>query len=324
LTYTADAASRPYGSANPALGGTTTGFVGSDTLADATTGTASFTTLANTASNVGSYLVSGSGLAANNGNYVFVQAAANSAALTITPATLTYTADAASRLYGAANPAFSGTVTGFVNAEMQATATTGSASFTTLATTASNVGSYLVTGSGLTANNGNYVFVQASANGTALSITPATLTYTAAPAAVPVGRNPGNLSGTVSGFAAGDTLAQATAGALSWTTPAAAGSGIGTYPISGGGLAAANYVFVLAASNAGALAIGPALVPQQVVDIRAQLLAGLRPIGTGAQVFPGSAAPSGGTMIAFGDKGTTLQIVNGGTRLPDNLANEEE
>jgi hypothetical protein len=30
---------------------------------------------------------------------------------------------------------------------------------------------YLVSGSGLTANNGNYVFVQAAANATALTIT---------------------------------------------------------------------------------------------------------------------------------------------------------
>ncbi|MBI5944446.1 MAG: hypothetical protein HY864_08765, partial [Chloroflexi bacterium] len=60
----------------------------------------------------------------------------------INPATLTYTADAANRDYGSANPAFSGIVTGFVNGENQAGATTGSMSFTSLATATSNAGSY--------------------------------------------------------------------------------------------------------------------------------------------------------------------------------------
>ena len=47
--------------ANPALSGTTTGYQGSDTQANSTTGTLAFTTLATTGSNVGSYLITGSG-----------------------------------------------------------------------------------------------------------------------------------------------------------------------------------------------------------------------------------------------------------------------
>jgi hypothetical protein len=62
---------------------------------------------------VGSYAIDGSGLSAQN--YVFVQAQTNADALTIDPATLTYVADAVSRTYGEDNPAFTGTVTGFVN-----------------------------------------------------------------------------------------------------------------------------------------------------------------------------------------------------------------
>jgi hypothetical protein len=110
-------------------------------------------------------------LTANNGNYTFVQAASNGTALTITPATLTYSANAASRAYGAAIPTLTGTVTGFVGTDTQANATTGTLTFTTTATTTSNVGSYPITGSGLTANNGNYTFVQAAGNATALTIT---------------------------------------------------------------------------------------------------------------------------------------------------------
>ena len=95
------------------------------------------------------------------------------AQLTINPATLTYNAAAASRTYGAANPFLSGTVTGFVNNDTQSSATTGSLAFTTPAAAASNVGSYAINGSGLSASN--YIFVQAAGNSAALVINPATL-----------------------------------------------------------------------------------------------------------------------------------------------------
>jgi hypothetical protein len=170
LTYTATATNRLYGAANPSLTGKVTGFVLGQTQATATTGTLAFTTTATASSNAGSYAITGSGLTANHGNYVFAQAAANATALTIKPATLTYTATAASRLYGAANPTFTGIVGGFVLGQTQATATTGTLAFTTTATPSSAVGSYAITGSGLTANNGNYVFVQAAGNATALTI----------------------------------------------------------------------------------------------------------------------------------------------------------
>ncbi len=131
------------------------------------------------ASPVGSYAVNGSGLSA--GNYVFAQAAGNSTALTINPAILAYTADQASRAYGTANPVFTGTVTGFVNGETQSSATTGTLTFTSPATSASAVGTYAINGSGLSASN--YTFVQAAGNANALTINPAmTLTYVADPA----------------------------------------------------------------------------------------------------------------------------------------------
>ena len=80
------------------------GFVLGQTQATATTGTLSFGTAAVQASNVGSYAINGSGLTANNGNYSFVQTAGNATALTITPATLTYTANAVNQSYGTAIP----------------------------------------------------------------------------------------------------------------------------------------------------------------------------------------------------------------------------
>jgi autotransporter-associated beta strand protein len=272
LTYVADAASRAYGAANPTFTGTVTGFVNSENQAGATTGTLTFTSPATAASAPGNYAIDGSGLTANNGNYVFVQAAGNATALTIgpatvvpvvtvsnkvydgttnatvasrvllgvvgtddvalntndvaffasanvgtaisvtisnltltgsvstnyllstnvvttnadiTPATLTYVADPTNRVYATANPDFTGTVIGFVNGENLASATTGTLTFTSPATIATLPGSYPIDGSGLTANFGNYVFVQAAGNATALTITvntsPVTLNINATP-----------------------------------------------------------------------------------------------------------------------------------------------
>src|SRR5471030_2720518 len=292
LTYTANGATRTYGAANPALGGSVTGFVNADTLATATAGTASFTTLANAASNVGSYLISGSGLTANNGNYVFAQAAANSTALAVTPATLTYTANGASSTYGGTIPALGGTVIGYVNGQNQASATGGTLAFTTLATTASNVGSYLISGSGLTANNGNYVFAQAAANNTALTIGAATLTYTANAASSTYGSAIPGISGTVTGYMNGQTAATATTGTAAFTTLATAASNVGSYLISGSGLTAnnGNYVFAQAAANNTALAVTPATL-----------------------TYTANAASStyGGTIPALG--GTVSGYVNGQT-----------
>src|SRR5262249_7842093 len=95
----------------------------------------------------------------------------------VNQATLTYTANPVTRPYGAANPGFSGTVTGFVNGDTQATATTGTLSFTATATAASGAGSYPINGGGLSASN--YTFVQAASNATVLTITPRVITVTA-------------------------------------------------------------------------------------------------------------------------------------------------
>jgi filamentous hemagglutinin family protein len=89
--------------------------------------------------------------------------------LTVTPATLFYNAASVSRTYGSVNPAFSGTVTGFVNSDTQGSATTGTLVFASTATTTSPAGSYDIDGSGL--NAANYTFVQAPGNATALTIT---------------------------------------------------------------------------------------------------------------------------------------------------------
>jgi hypothetical protein len=111
----------------------------------------------------GSYTVVGT---INDANY---QGSATGT-LVINAATLTYTANVASMTYGSAVPGLSGSVSGFVGTDNQGNATTGTLTFTAAATSSSGVGSYAINGTGLTANNGNYTFVQADGNATALTI----------------------------------------------------------------------------------------------------------------------------------------------------------
>jgi hypothetical protein len=71
---------------------------------------------------------------------------------------------------GAPIPVLTGMVTGFVNGDSLASATTGTLIFTTAATSSSPPGVYAINGSGLSANHGNYIFVQDPGNATALTI----------------------------------------------------------------------------------------------------------------------------------------------------------
>ena len=103
------------------------------------------------------------------GNTNYKMAAEVTTSFNASAATLTYTATPVSRNYGVANPVFTGTVTGFVNTDTQASATTGTLAFISPGTTTSIVGSYAINGSGLSATN--YVFSQAAGNATALTVT---------------------------------------------------------------------------------------------------------------------------------------------------------
>ena len=106
----------------------------------------------------------------------------------VNQATLTVMANNASRSYGTANPAFTSTITGFVNGDTQASVVTGSPRLTTTATIVSPAGTYPITAAlGTLATNNNYMF--AFINGT-LTVTPATgetTTLSVSPATVMYG-----------------------------------------------------------------------------------------------------------------------------------------
>jgi len=113
--------------------------------------------------------------------------------LTVGKATVTVTADAASRAYGAANPAFTAAYSGFVNGDTLATSgVTGAPSLTTTATPASAMGGYpIVAAVGtLAATNYSFTFV----NGT-LTVGKATVTVTADAASRRMGGEPDVHSG---------------------------------------------------------------------------------------------------------------------------------
>lgn len=100
-------------------------------------------------------------------NYMLGQASVQTTA-SIAPATLTYVADPVVGATGLALPPLTGVVTGLVGSDTLGSATQGSLQFTTTATAQSPQGVYPVTGTGLTATN--YVFGQAGANATALTM----------------------------------------------------------------------------------------------------------------------------------------------------------
>jgi filamentous hemagglutinin family protein len=133
-------------------------------------GTAAYTGTSQGARNVGSYAITMGGLYSTQLGYLLSYAPGT---LTINPATLTYTAALSTQGAGQMPAGLTGVVSGFVGSDTLLNATSGAALWSTPATGASPAGIYAITGGGLAANHGNYVFAQAAGNATALTLTPA-------------------------------------------------------------------------------------------------------------------------------------------------------
>ena len=207
LTITADAKTREYGDANPAFTGTYSGEKNSETF------TVGGSTTATATSAVGTYSIVPSVTGATLSNYNVTPV---NGVLTITKATLTITADAKTREYGDANPAFTGTYSGEKNSE---TFTVGGS---TTATATSAVGTYSIVPSvtGATLSNYNVTPV----NGV-LTITKATLTITADAKTREYGDANPAFTGTYSGEKNSETFT------VGGSTTATATSAVGTYSI---------------------------------------------------------------------------------------------
>jgi hypothetical protein len=250
LTVAANNATRVYGAGNPAFTGTVNGAQNGDTF------TESFTTAATATSSVGSYPIVPAASGSNLGNYTIVIV---DGALTVTPAALTATANNATRVYGAANPALGGTVTGAVNGD------TFTESFTTTATAASNVGSYPIVPAVTGPQSNNYAVTLV--NG-ALTVTAAsTSTTLSAPASAASGANvaltatvtssAGTPGGTVTFTSGGATLGTGTLNASGAATLNTTALPAGTNTVTAVYAAAGNF----AASTSPAVSVSVSAAP---------------------------------------------------------------
>jgi hypothetical protein len=258
VLVSADAQSKVYGASDPALTYTVTGLQGTDTAANVVTGALS----RNVGESTGSYAITQGTLAANS-DYT-LSFTANS--LAITPATLTVTAEAQSKVYGSSDPALTYSVAGLQAGDTASTVLTGA-----LMRTAgeSVTASPYAIGQGSLAANGNY----------ALTFVPSTLSITAAPLVVAAvnqtkvygSPDPALAFGIASGALVGTD-------GFSGSLLRAAGENVGTYVIGQGSLTAgANY----ALSYVGAtLAVTPK--PATVVaNSRTKVYGAADPVLTG-------------------------------------------
>jgi hypothetical protein len=171
LTVTANSTNRAYGAANPAFIAGYSGFAnGEDTTV--LTGTPSLTTTATASSTVAGspYAITAAQGSLSAANYSFSYVNGN---LSITPVTLTVSADNKSRPYGTTNPVLTASYSGFANGE-DTNVLSGCPSLSTAADTNSPLGAYPIqTGAG-TLSSGNYSFTLVDGTLTVDSL-PATL-----------------------------------------------------------------------------------------------------------------------------------------------------
>jgi hypothetical protein len=212
LSVVAANTSRLYGAANPTFTGAIAGIQNYDPI------TATYSTVATPASNVGTYAIVPTLSDGGSGKLANYTVTSTNGTLTVTPALLTVTAANASRLYGAANPTFTGTITGIKNGDQI------TASYSTTATLTSPVGTYAITATLLDPSNklGNYTVTVH--NGT-LTVKPAPLTVTPANASREFGTPNPVFTGTITGIKNGDQIT------ASYSTTATLTSPAGTYPI---------------------------------------------------------------------------------------------
>ncbi len=266
IVATADAQSRAYGAANPELTISYAGFVNEETV-EALDELPVAATEATTASAVGEYDITLSG--GVDGNYAFDLVAGT---LTVTPAALVATADDASRAYGAANPAFTGSLTGAVHGDNLSVA------YATSATETSAVGTYDIVPAITDPDEklGNYAV---TLNNGTLTVGKAVIVATADDQSRAYGAaNPG-LTIRYSGFVNEETV-EALDELPVAATEATTGSVVGNHDITVSGGADTNYEFI---PVSGVLTITPVALIVTADDAS-------RPFGQANPVFTGSTA----------------------------------
>jgi hypothetical protein len=149
---------------------------------------------------------------------------------TVTPKTVTITAENKTRQYGAADPAFTFTTAGLINGDTLTTNPT----CTSTAIVTSGIGTYPITCSGATASS-NYAISYVAGT---LTITTANITITAQDKTRQYGAAEPAFTFTTTGLVNGDSLLTPP----TCTSTAIVTSGVGTYPINcSGATASSNY-----------------------------------------------------------------------------------
>ena len=230
LTITADNQTMIYGAALPPLTVSYSGFENGDTPANLSTAP-TLTTMATTSSHVGSYDISASGAVDPDYTIAYVDGS-----LSITPASLTITADNQTNVYGATLPTLTASYTGFVNGDTSASLTT-LPTLSTTATSASHVadGPYAITASNAVDADYSITYVAGS-----LTVTTAPLLITADNQTKVYGAALPTLTASYTGFVNGDTSESLTA-QPSLSTTATAASDAGGYTITASGAVDSDY-----------------------------------------------------------------------------------
>jgi hypothetical protein len=227
LAVRADDKQRVYGVGNPVLSGTISGVQNGDNI------TATYATAATVGSPVGSYPITPT-LVDPDGRLSNYTVSSANGTLAVEPAVLTGVADGKSRLYGASNPLFTVTYSGFVNGQ-DASLVAGTLSGSSPAQTNSPVGSYPIRVWGQSAPNYSIAYVEGT-----LTVLPTPLLVRADNTNRAYGQfNPG-FTATISGWVNGEGLG-VLGGALELSSPATTNSPVGSYPIIPTGLTSTNY-----------------------------------------------------------------------------------
>ena len=235
----------------------------------------------------------------NDVSYAAVQA---TTLITVQPKTLNVTVDSKSKVYGAALPALTYAVSGFVPGQDE-TVLDAPIALTTTATPASPVGNYPITGSGA---DSNYALAFTPA---ALSVTPAPLTIQANDQVRNINQANPAFTASYSGFVNGDDPSSLDT-PPTITTPATPTSPPGTYPIIPSGAADSNYA--MSYVN-GTLTVTNKQVPTVTWANPAAIVYGT-PLGaaqlnaTSDVAGSFSYTPAPGTVLSAG-KAQTLQVV---------------
>jgi gliding motility-associated-like protein len=228
LKAIAEDKSKTYGSANPILTISYTGFVNGETEAVLTT-VPKATTIATSTSNAGTYDITLSEAVSKN-----YTVALTKGRLTINKAMLTVTAEDKSRTYGSVNPNFTYKYSGFVNSQ-DATFIGNVPTASTAATAKSNAGTYTIIVNGGNDNNYDFTYVPAK-----LTIGKATLTVTAQNVARCFAAADPTLSYKITGFVNNeDETVLTTKPTLN--NNANASSIAGAYVVAASGASASNY-----------------------------------------------------------------------------------